>query len=92
MDEKQKDVEVKTEEITIPNISPVDECIDYGQDILTTQLGFVKDKNYDFAPEFRDMTTQLYMIGVMWKHAEGLEHVQDGARRSSSVARATLPG
>ncbi|MCB1948357.1 hypothetical protein [Nitrosomonas sp.] len=90
MDEKQKDVEVKTEEITIPNISPVDECIDYGQDILTTQLGFVKDKNYDFAPEFRDMTTQLYMIGVMWKHAEGLEHVQDPRETAFNAMEAML--
>lgn len=77
MDEKNNDSEIKAEEVTIPDISPIDECVDHGRDILATQLGFVKDKNYDFAPEFRDMTTQLYLFGVMWKYAEGLENVEN---------------
>ncbi|SET19679.1 hypothetical protein SAMN05216326_11513 [Nitrosomonas marina] len=77
MDEKPNDVEVNSEENTVPDNSPVDACIDYGRDVLATQLGFVKDKNYDFAPQFRDLTTQLYLIGVMWKYAEGLKQAQN---------------
>ena len=89
MDEKKDDSEVKAEEVTIPDMSPVDACIDHGRDILATQLGFVKDKNYDFAPEFRDMTTQLYLFGVMWKFAEGQGDV-DNARETAFIAMETM--
>ncbi|SER22450.1 hypothetical protein SAMN05421690_101344 [Nitrosomonas sp. Nm51] len=91
MDEKRNDVEVETEaEKTIPDISPVDACIDYGRDILAIQIGLVKDKNYDFAPEFRDMTTQLYLIGIMWKYAEGLEHAEDPRETAFSAMETML--
>ena len=89
MDDKKNDIEVKTDEAAIPDISPVDECIDHGRDVLATQLGFVKDKNYDFAPEFRDMTTQLYLLGVMWKYAEGLENVEN-SRETAFLAIETM--
>ncbi|MDR4516264.1 MAG: hypothetical protein MRK00_02565 [Nitrosomonas sp.] len=90
MEEKKNDIEAKTEEVAIPDMSPVDECIDHGQDILATQLGFVKDKNYDFAPEFRDMTTQLYLLGVMWKYAEGLENVENPRETAFSAIETML--
>ncbi len=66
-----------TEKVEIHDMSQVEACIEYGQDVLSTQLGYVKDKNYDFAPEFVDMTTQLYLIGVMWKYAESLGNVEN---------------
>jgi len=87
MNEKQND-EVDTVE-TEPAIPSVEECIEYGRDILATQLGYVKDKNYDFAPEFIDMTTQLYLFGVMWRYAEGLEKVKD-SREMAFVAIHTM--
>ncbi len=92
MDAKQNESEINAkavEEVSIPDMSPVDECIDHGRDVLATQLGFVKDRNYDFAPEFRDMTTQLYLIGVMWKYAESLEGV-DNARETAFAAIETM--
>lgn len=58
-------------------LSAIEDCIDHTRDVLASQLGFVKDKGYDFAPEFKDMTTQLYLFGVMWKYAEELEGVTD---------------
>lgn len=89
MDEKTTDSEVKTEEVSLPETSSIDACIDYARDILATQLGFVKDKNYDFAPEFRDMTIQLYIVGVMWKFAEGLEYVEN-AQETAFIALETM--
>lgn len=88
MDVKAKDSDVKTEEVS-SDMPSVDACIDYARETLATQLEFVKDKNYDFAPEFRDMTTQLYLIGVMWKYAEGLENVKD-AQETAFVAMETM--
>ncbi|SEM75821.1 hypothetical protein [Nitrosomonas marina] len=90
MDEKPNNVEMNGEENTMSDNSPVDACIDYGQDVLATQLGFVKDKNYDFAPQFRDLTTQLYLTGVMWKYAEGLEQVQDPRETAFEAMEAML--
>ncbi|GJL75601.1 hypothetical protein [Nitrosomonas sp.] len=89
MDEKKNDPEIKTEKVSIPDISPVDACVDHGRNILATQLGFVKEKNFDFAPEFRDMTTQLYLFGVMWKYAEDLDNVEN-ARETAFAAMETM--
>ena len=75
--------------VAIPDVSPVDECVEHARNILAEQLVFVKQKNYDYAPEFRDMTTQLYLIGVMWKYAAGLENVSD-ARETAFVAIETM--
>lgn len=75
--------------VVIPDASPVDECVEHARNILAEQLVFVKQKNYDYAPEFRDMTTQLYLIGVMWRYAEGLENVTD-ARETAFVAIETM--
>lgn len=77
------------EKVTIPDKSPIDHCVDHARDMLAGQLVFVKEKNYDFAPEFRDMTTQLYLIGVMWKFAESLENVED-PRETAFVAIETM--
>lgn len=68
---------VSAEKMTIPDKSPVDACVDYARDILSEQLVSVKARNYDYAPEFRDLTIQHYLIGVMWKCAESLEGVKE---------------
>jgi len=83
--DKVEKVEVSEEIIVIPDRSPVENCVDHASDVLAEQMVSVKEKDYDFAPEFRDMTTQLYLIGVMWKFAESLENVED-PRETAFVA------
>ncbi len=78
-----------TEELTIKS-SPIDECVEHARDVLATQLGLVKEKGYDFAPEFKDMTTQLYLFGVMWKYAEDLEDVTDARETAFSALEVML--
>lgn len=67
----------------------INDCIDHARDVIATQLGLVKDQGYDFAPEFQDMTTQLYLFGVMWKYAEDLNGVED-AREMAFKALGTM--
>jgi hypothetical protein len=50
----------------------VDICVQHARDVLASQLPLIKDKGYDFAPQFRQMTIQLYLLGVMRRCAEGL--------------------
>jgi len=54
-----------------------DICVLYGEEILASQLSHVESKGYDFAPPFKVMTIQLYLIGVMWRHGEGLDSVSN---------------
>jgi hypothetical protein len=61
--------EAKTETGTLP----VDVCVQHARDILASQLPQLKDKGYDFAPPFRQMTIQLYLLGVMWRRGENLD-------------------
>ncbi|MCB1936571.1 MAG: hypothetical protein KDF59_11575, partial [Nitrosomonas sp.] len=51
-------MEESEDKIAIPDKSPVEDCVDHASDVLADQMVFVKEKDYDFAPEFRDMTTQ----------------------------------
>lgn len=67
--------EAKTETGTLP----VDVCVQHARDILASQLPQLKDKGYDFAPPFRQMTIQLYLLGVMWRCGENL-HLPIDAR------------
>lgn len=59
----------------------IDNCVQHARDILAYQLPLIKDKGYDFAPQFRQMTIQLYLVGVMWRHGEalGLSNARDHA-------------
>ncbi len=46
----------------------LDEAIAHAKTVMADQLEHISDrKKYDFAPQFRDMTIQLYLVGVMWK-------------------------
>lgn len=49
-----------------------DICVQHGEEILASQLLLIKNKEYDFAPPFREMTIHLYLVGVMWRHGENL--------------------
>jgi hypothetical protein len=59
--------EVKTDS----GASVIDICIQHARDVLASQLPLVtKEKGYDFAPQFRQLTIQLYLLGVMWRCSE----------------------
>jgi hypothetical protein len=58
---------------------PIDICVQHAREILASQLPQLKDKGYDFAPPFRQMTIQLYLVGVMWRCGENL-HLPIDAR------------
>src|SRR5215217_4780464 len=60
--------EVKTETGALP----LDICVQHAREVLASQLPQIKDKGYDFAPPFRQLTIQLYLVGVMWKCGENL--------------------
>lgn len=62
------------------DISTVDACVEHAEEIRDTQLALIKSKGYDFAPEFKEMTVQLYLLGVMWKFAENLGNNTNDAR------------
>lgn len=40
-------------------------CIQHAKEVLNQQLPYIKDKKYDFAPQFKELTIQLYLVGVM---------------------------
>ncbi|MBL8496297.1 hypothetical protein ABF87_02980 [Nitrosomonas sp. JL21] len=71
------------------DMSTMDACIEHAKEIKATQLGLIKSKQYDFAPEFRDMTVQLYLLGVMWKFAETLGNGRE-ARELAFTAMKTM--
>lgn len=50
----------------------IDVCVQHAREMLASQLAKIKDKGYDFAPQFRQMTIQLYLAGVMWRRGESL--------------------
>ena len=72
-----------------PEISTIDACTRHGEEMLATQQPLIKERGYDFAPEFKQMTTHLYLVGVMWRHGEGLELSVD-ARDHAFDALASL--
>lgn len=57
---------------TEPGTSAIDICIQHAREMLASQLPQINDKGYDFAPQFRQMTVQLYLVGVMWRKGESL--------------------
>lgn len=68
-----------------------DQCVTHALYIRANQLERIKAKKYDFAPEFQSMTVQLYLLGVMWRHAEALgNNPQDGRELAFSAMRNLL--
>ena len=72
-----------------PDISIMNACIAHAREVKTTQLELIKSKGYDFAPEFKNLTTQLYLLGVMWKCAESLGS-KDTANELAFTAMKTM--
>ncbi|SFL88829.1 hypothetical protein [Nitrosomonas communis] len=48
----------------------LDDCIQHAKVVLDEQIAHIKSKRYDFAPQFKEMTIQLYLVGVMWQFYE----------------------
>ena len=59
------------------DVSTMDACIAHAKEVKDTQLELIKNKGYDFAPEFQEMTIQLYLFGVMWRFCEKLGNADD---------------
>ncbi|SOD40537.1 hypothetical protein [Nitrosovibrio sp. Nv4] len=70
-----------TDTNTEPATSAIDSCVQHAREVLASQLLQIKDKGYDFAPQFRQLTIQLYLVGVMWRKGEslGLSNARDHA-------------
>ncbi|MXS83402.1 hypothetical protein [Nitrosomonas oligotropha] len=82
MTKKKAASDKTTEELAVadktgPDVSIMEACIAHAKEVKATQLELIKSKGYDFAPEFKDMTIQLYLFGVMWKFAENLGSADD---------------
>lgn len=77
--------EIMTEAKTDSQTAAVEICVEHARTVLASQLPQMKDKGYDFAPQFRQLTIQLYLIGVMWRRSEDL-NVQIPARDHAFVA------
>ncbi len=50
--------------------SVIEGCVSHARDLLALQLSAVDAKHFDFAPHFRKMVTELYLVGVMWRFGE----------------------
>lgn len=61
-------------------------CIQYAKTILNEQLTRIKRKKYDFAPEFKFMTIQLYLVGVMWQFYEKQQQMEPEVAREKAFA------
>lgn len=95
MKEKRTDsdksiAETQAPEIGAADVSTMDACIAHAREVKTTQLELIKSRDYDFAPEFRDMTIQLYLLGVMWKFAESLGNVDDANELAFAAMKTML--
>lgn len=77
--EKSKVEQSKADVTVSADASTVDQCVAHAREIQTNQLERIKAKGYDFAPEFEAMTIQLYLLGVMWRHAETLDSKSEHA-------------
>lgn len=77
--------EIMTEAKTGSQTTEVAICVEHARTVLASQLLQMKDKGYDFAPQFRQFTIQLYLVGVMWRRSEDL-NVQIPARDHAFVA------
>ena len=89
-DPDKSTAEAAVPEITTSDVSTVDACVAHAREMLIAQFERIKSKDYDFAPEFKDMTVQLYLLGVMWKFAESLGNVNDARELAFVALRAML--
>ncbi|MDT8363276.1 MAG: hypothetical protein RQ714_01315 [Nitrosomonas sp.] len=69
----------------------LDECIAHAKVVIAEQLEHIADKEkYDFAPQFRDMTIQLYLVGVMWQFYAPHETREDALEKAFAALTAMM--
>jgi hypothetical protein len=51
----------------------IEACVAHARQLLASELPIVESRSYDFMPSFKEMTTQLYLVGVMWRFGEQFE-------------------
>lgn len=88
----QSMIKAMSETKTDASTSATDICVQHARDMLALQLPKIKEKKYDFAPEFRQMTIQLYLLGVMWRCGENLGLSEDAREHAFSALEAMLIG
>ena len=71
---------------TEPDQPALDTFIAHAREVLASQIPFVDRKKYDFVPQFRIMTTQLFMIGSMARLGENLGLSDNAAREQAFTA------
>ena len=87
MVEPEETIEIEDEvDLKVPF---ADACVTHGRKIMDKQLVLFIEKGYDFAPEFKEMTIQLYLLGVIWRFAESLDATKD-AREVAFYAIQTM--
>jgi hypothetical protein len=88
MDETKIDPE---NEVKIDSKISIDTaCVQHGREIMDTQLALIKDKGYDFAPQFQEMTIHLYLLGVIWRFAEGLDAKKNAREHAFAAIHSML--
>jgi len=96
MDEKKKDTDVEVRDELDDQVSEelalsADEaCIQYGREVMDAQLVLLKEKGYDFAPQFQELTIHLYLFGAIWKFAEELDDPNNGRSHAFSAIHSML--
>lgn len=59
-----------TEHESTVAVQVIEACVAHARQLLASQLSAVESRNYDFMPSFTEMTTQLYLVGSMWRFGE----------------------
>jgi hypothetical protein len=72
--------------------SVIDACVEHACQMLTSQLPLVQSRNYDFTPSFKEMATQLYLAGVMWRFGEQFDLPTNARDRSFICLMSMLIG
>lgn len=69
----------------------LDECIAHAKAVIAEQSEHIADrKKYDFAPQFRDMTIQLYLVGAMWKFYAQYETKESALEKAFTALTAMM--
>ena len=96
MDEKKNDLDVEVtdeleNEVSAERALSTDEaCVQYGREVMDAQLVTIKEKGYDFAPQFQELTIHLYLFGAIWKFAEELDDPKNGRSHAFSAIHSML--
>ena len=86
---EEKKIDSRNEIKIDPEITIDEACVRHGREIMDTQLTKIKNTGYDFAPQFQEMTIQLYLLGAIWRFAESLD-AQKNAREHAFAAIHTM--